>query len=291
MNKHIHRLVFDRRRGMRVPAAETARSAGKAAGGQTRATAVVAAGVLSVLALSEAAHAQQRGSAEGAVSRLSGVTFGTERVSAGVEAALSRGYPNLPTYTADGNWKQNIGDHLDPTKSADGKIMTLVQKGKTIILNWDTFNIGQGYELRFEQKTGDRAFNRVYDINPSVINGTLTGAGEIVIENRNGVVFGPNARVQAGSLVATALQLTNDAFLKNPTNPSPRLSVATRTTRTASSALRPGPRSKPSPVAMSSWWHRASSTRARSRRPRVRPSWQQARRCTSTQWPTWLSAA
>ena len=215
MNKHIHRLVFDRRRGMRVPAAETARSAGKAAGGQTRATAVVAAGVLSVLALSEAAHAQQRGSAEGAVSRLSGVTFGTERVSAGVEAALSRGYPNLPTYTADGNWKQNIGDHLDPTKSADGKIMTLVQKGKTIILNWDTFNIGQGYELRFEQKTGDRAFNRVYDINPSVINGTLTGAGEIVIENRNGVVFGPNARVQAGSLVATALQLTNDAFLKN----------------------------------------------------------------------------
>ncbi|MBT9609308.1 MAG: filamentous hemagglutinin family protein [Aquabacterium sp.] len=215
MNKHIHRLVFDRRRGMRVPAAETARSAGKAAGGQTRATAVVAAGVLSVLALSEAAHAQQRGSAEGAVSRLSGVTFGTERVSAGVEAALSRGYANLPTYTADGNWKQNIGDYLDPTKSADGKIMTLVQKGKTIILNWDTFDIGQGYELRFEQKTGDRAFNRVYDINPSVINGTLTGAGEIVIENRNGVVFGPNARVQAGSLVATALQLTNDAFLKN----------------------------------------------------------------------------
>ncbi|WP_290902692.1 filamentous haemagglutinin family protein [Aquabacterium sp.] len=213
MNKHIHRLVFDRRRGMRVPAAETARSAGKAAGGQTRATAAVAAGVLSVLALSEAAHAQVRGSAEGAVSRLSGVTFGTERVSAGVEAALSRGYPNLPTYTADGNWKLNIGDYLNPT--VDGKIMTLVQKGQTIILNWDTFDIGQGYELRFEQKTGDRAFNRVYDINPSVINGTLTGAGEIVIENRNGVVFGPGARVQAGSLVATALQLTNDAFLKN----------------------------------------------------------------------------
>ena len=31
MNKHMHRLVFDRRRGMRVAAAETARSAGKAA--------------------------------------------------------------------------------------------------------------------------------------------------------------------------------------------------------------------------------------------------------------------
>jgi filamentous hemagglutinin len=216
MNKHIHRLVFDRRRGMRVPAAETARSAGKAAGGQTRATAAVAAGVLSVLVLSEAALAQQRGSAEGAVSRLSGVTFGTERVSAGVEAALNRGYANLPTYTADGNWKLNQGDYLRPTESADGKIMTLVQKDKTIILNWDTFNLGKGYELRFVQDKGDRAFNLVHDIdNPSVINGTLTGAGEIVIENRNGVVFGPNARVQTGSLVATALQLTNEAFLKN----------------------------------------------------------------------------
>ena len=36
-------------------------------------------------------------------------------------------------------------------------------------------------------------------------DGGLSGRGEIVIENRNGVVFGPNARVQAGSLVATAL--------------------------------------------------------------------------------------
>lgn len=218
MNKHIHRLVFDRRRGMRVPAAETARSAGKAAGGQTRATVAVAAGVLSVLALSEAAHAQLRGdagAAAGAVSRLSGVTWGSSRVAAGVEAALSRVYPNLPTYTADGNWKLNTGDYLNPTLSDDKRIMTLVQNGKTIVLNWDTFNIGSGHELRFVQKTGDRAFNRVYDVNPSVINGSLNGAGEIVIENRNGVVFGPNARVQAGSLVATALQLTNQAFEKN----------------------------------------------------------------------------
>ena len=41
MNKHTHRLVFDRRRGMRVPAAEHARSAGKVAGGQTRAAVAV----------------------------------------------------------------------------------------------------------------------------------------------------------------------------------------------------------------------------------------------------------
>lgn len=216
MNKHTHRLVFDRRRGMRVPAAEHARSAGKAAGGQTRAA--VAVGVLSLIAMSDCALAQLRidsGAAAGAVSRLSTVNWGGARMSADVAAALNRARPNLPTYTADGNWKLNTGSYTDPTYSADGRIMTLVQNGKTIVLNWDTFDISKGYELRFVQKEGDRAFNRVYDIHPSVIDGGLSGRGEIVIENRNGVVFGPNARVQAGSLVATALQLTNEAFEKN----------------------------------------------------------------------------
>lgn len=215
MNKHTHRLVFDRRRGMRVPAAEHARSAGKAAGGQTRAA--VAAGVLSLIAMSDCAQAQLRSDsgAASAASRLPSVSWGSERVAVGVAAALNRARPNLPTYMADGNWKLNTGDYTDPTYSADGRIMTLVQNGKTIVLNWDTFDISKGYELRFVQKEGDRALNRVYDVNPSVIDGGLSGRGEIIIENRNGVVFGPNARVQAGSLVATALQITNEAFEKN----------------------------------------------------------------------------
>ena len=216
MNKHTHRLVFDRRRGMRVPAAEHARSAGKAAGGQTRAA--VAVGVLSLISMSDCALAQLRtdsGAAAGAVSRLPSQTWGSARVSAGVAAALNRARPNLPTYTADGKWTQNTGDYSDPTYSADGRIMTLVQNGQTIILNWDTFDISKGYELRFEQKAGDRALNRVHDIHPSVIDGGLSGRGEIAIENRNGVVFGPNARVQAGSLVATALSITKEAYEKN----------------------------------------------------------------------------
>lgn len=215
MNKHTHRLVFDRRRGMRVPAAEHARSAGKAAGGQTRAA--VAMGVLSLIAMSDCALAQTRADsgAAAATSRLSSVNWGGARMAADVAAALNRARPNLPSYTADGNWKLNTGAYTDPTYSADGRIMTLVQNGKTIVLNWDTFDISKGYELRFVQNVGDRAFNRVYDVNPSVIDGGLSGRGEIVIENRNGVVFGPNARVQAGSLVATALQLTNEAFEKN----------------------------------------------------------------------------
>ena len=77
MNKHIHRLVFDRRRGMRVPAAEHHRSAGKAASGQTRGTAVAVAvsmllGAGAVQAGSASASAKAGAlSASGSAQRLS----------------------------------------------------------------------------------------------------------------------------------------------------------------------------------------------------------------------------
>jgi len=71
MNKRIHRLVLDRRRGMLVPAAETTRSAGKSASGASRSpsvtvSALLAAGLAAVAASSgdaQAAAAIKRSSA------------------------------------------------------------------------------------------------------------------------------------------------------------------------------------------------------------------------------------
>ena len=61
MNKQMHRLVFDRRRGMRVPAAEHVRGVGKAAGGQTRAVAAACAAVAVTLLAQEDAQAEAEG--------------------------------------------------------------------------------------------------------------------------------------------------------------------------------------------------------------------------------------
>ncbi|RRS06340.1 filamentous hemagglutinin N-terminal domain-containing protein [Aquabacterium soli] len=215
MNKHVHRLVFDRRRGMRVPAHEHARTASKAAGGQTRAVALV--GALTLVGLSTIAQAQMRsdGAVAGtAVSRAQGamtVTPAARPVSALVRDALANPRANLPTYSA-GNWSLNTGNYQDPSLSNDGKIMTLVQNGTTIVLNWDSFDIGQGYQVRFVQPTGGRALNRVASLTPSVIDGVLSANGEVMLENTAGVIFGNNARVDTRSFVATALKISSEAF-------------------------------------------------------------------------------
>lgn len=224
MNKHIHRLVFDRRRGMRVPAAEHARSAGKAASGQTRGTAVALA--VSVLMASGAAQGGSVSgsagvnvssvSASGAAHRASASANPARAFSASrsvadmVSQVLVSGRPNLPVFS-EAFRSDNRGLFDDPGLSPDGTVMTLLQKSGAIIVNWDSFNIGKGYTVEFKQPDGGRALNKVRGGDASLIDGVLKGNGEVMVENGAGIIFGRNARVNVGSLVATALSVAKDA--------------------------------------------------------------------------------
>ena len=218
MNKHVHRLVFDRRRGMRVPAAEHARGAGKAAGGQTRAVAAVM-GAVSMLA-SPAAQAQMASASPGSISamgssnRLSAAAVppalsANRSVSSMVSQVLGSGRPNLPVFST-----QYSGENkgvFDPLQtSADGYVMTLTQRSGAILVNWDSFDIGKGYTMTFVQPDGGRAYNKVRGSGTSLIDGALKAKGEVIIENGAGVIFGKNARVNTGSLVATALSVAKE---------------------------------------------------------------------------------
>ena len=223
MNKHVHRLVFDRRRGMRVPAAEHARSAGKAGGGQTRAVAV--AGAVSMLLGSAGAQAQSQMVSAGTISssamganRLSTSALAdrafspTRSVADMVSQVLASGRPNLPvlstTYAIDNKGQFSI---QDPT-STDAYLMRVLQQSGAIVINWDSFDIGKGYTVRFEQPTGGRALNKVRGASPSLIDGALQANGEVMVENGAGIIFGKNARVNTGSLVATALSIAQNAL-------------------------------------------------------------------------------
>lgn len=230
MNKHIHRLVFDRRRGMRVPAAEHARSAGKAASGQTRARA--AAGVVA-LVMAAGAQAQMVSvnpasiSAMGASTRLSASSMPSGALSAHrsvadmVSQVLASGRPNLPVFSSL-YAGENKGVFDLPGVSDDGKIMTLLQKSGAIIVNWDSFDIGKGYTMRFVQPDGGRALNKVRGGDASLIDGVLQANGEVMIENGAGIIFGRNARVDVGSLVATALSIAQQGIgdMTDPNNPN-----------------------------------------------------------------------
>lgn len=216
MNKHIHRLVFDRRRGMRVPAAEHARSVGKVAGGQTRAVAGAVSLLVGMAAQAQMVSSGATASAMGAA-RLSASAVParalspTRSVADMVSQTLASGRPNLPvfssTYQGD-----NLGVFDDPSTSTDGYVMTLLQKSGAIVVNWDSFDIGKGYTMRFVQPAGGRALNKVRGGEPSLIDGALQANGEVMIENGAGIIFGKNARVNTGSLVATALSIAQDAL-------------------------------------------------------------------------------
>ena len=216
MNKHVHRLVFDRRRGMRVPAAEHARSSGKAAGGQTRAVAV--AGAVSLL-MGSASLSQAQLVANGggggvnlnATRAAPRALSATRSVSGMVSQTLSSGRPNLPVYS-EVHKGLNKGEFDKPVESADGLLMTLLQKSGAIVVHWDSFDIAKGYKVRFVQPEGGRALNKVHNADPSLLDGTLEATGEVMLENTAGIIFGKNARVDARSMVATALRIGQSVF-------------------------------------------------------------------------------
>ena len=94
--------------------------------------------------------------------------------------------------------------------------MTVTQTAQRQIFNWSSFNIGADSHVIFNQpNTGASALNRIYDVSPSVINGSLQANGQVMLINSNGIIFGSNAQVNVGSLVASSLNISDANFL-NP---------------------------------------------------------------------------
>ncbi|MFH1338947.1 MAG: filamentous hemagglutinin N-terminal domain-containing protein [Candidatus Omnitrophota bacterium] len=83
-----------------------------------------------------------------------------------------------------------------------------------LIVNYNSFSIAQQETVNFHQPSSSSiALNRVTGIDPSSIMGTLTANGRIFLVNPNGVIFGPNSRVDVAALVASTLDISNNDFL------------------------------------------------------------------------------
>lgn len=208
MNKHVHRLVFDRKRGMRVPAAEHVRSAGKAGGGQTRAVAVACAALMAALGGVGEADARTMGN------MVPRATMAWQNRTVPDAAKFPSANPNLPFRSGQYNGLDKGNFSLN--YATDGLIVN--QTDQNIIVNWDSFNLGRGYTVTFVQPTKGVALNKIWDAKASVILGQIKANGEVILENTNGILFGPNARVDTQRFVATALSLANDTFLKGIRN-------------------------------------------------------------------------
>ncbi|MGZ8945940.1 MAG: two-partner secretion domain-containing protein, partial [Methylococcaceae bacterium] len=125
----------------------------------------------------------------------------------GGAAALSQAMPPLPQAFDDAT--AGVTDQLEGANKLN---INLKDKDRAI-LNWKSFNVNTGKEVQFHQKDGSSiALNRIFQENPSQILGKVTANGQIYLYNQNGFVFGKDATVNTNTLVASTLNISDEAF-------------------------------------------------------------------------------
>jgi len=103
--------------------------------------------------------------------------------------------------------------------SAGSPVLTVTQVSQKVILDWSSFDIGANASVQFVQPgTTAIALNRVAGVDPSRIYGSLSSNGRVFLLNPNGMIFGPAASVNVGSLLASTLDISNADFLADNYN-------------------------------------------------------------------------
>jgi len=98
--------------------------------------------------------------------------------------------------------------------ASDGTRMTVSQETQKMVVDWQSFSIGQGKQVHFEQPSASAAvLNRVLGSQVSVIRGAMTSTGRVFLVNPSGVMFTKDAQVDVGALVASTLQISDADFL------------------------------------------------------------------------------
>ncbi len=96
----------------------------------------------------------------------------------------------------------------------NGSQLNILQSTQKSIINWNTYNIGANAQVTYVQPNANAiSLNRVISGNPSEIFGKLNSNGQVWLINPNGVLFGKNAQVNVGGIVATSLNIADEDFL------------------------------------------------------------------------------
>jgi len=121
--------------------------------------------------------------------------------------------------------------------STSGSTTLINQSTAKAIINWQDFSVGAGATLQFNQpNAASITLNRVTGANISNIEGAVRANGQVWLLNPNGVLFGSNARINVGGLLATTSDIANQDFIESRYNFSGgRNSVINKGAITASS--------------------------------------------------------
>jgi filamentous hemagglutinin family protein len=89
------------------------------------------------------------------------------------------------------------------------------QSSDRAVIDWDSFNIGENALTQFHQNSASSiVVNRVTgNGDPTQILGSLRANGIVMVLDRNGVIFGANARVDVGGIIASTGTINDSAFM------------------------------------------------------------------------------
>jgi filamentous hemagglutinin family protein len=98
--------------------------------------------------------------------------------------------------------------------SSPDHVTTLIQQSsQSAVIQWQDFSVGGDEYVIFQQPNASAAIlNRVIGGNPSAILGQLQSNGRVFLVNPSGVMFGSEAVVDVGSLVASTLDIAVKDF-------------------------------------------------------------------------------
>ena len=100
------------------------------------------------------------------------------------------------------------------TIDTSGSSLTVTQTSNKIIINWESFSIGNNESVIFIQPdSSSSALNNVLGNSRTVVEGNLSANGQIVLSNPNGIFISPEANVNVASLIASTLKITEQDFI------------------------------------------------------------------------------
>ena len=147
------------------------------------------------------------------------------RINGAARTAAAAAQVSVPNGIGTGglmpHMRQNWSGANGPTQSvgASGQAeVSIRQTTQQAILDWQSFNVGARTTLTFDQQgnSGWTALNRVTGATaPSQILGNIKADGQVLVINRNGIVFGGNSQVNVGSLIASSADIDTNLFRAN----------------------------------------------------------------------------
>src|SRR5262245_18873505 len=143
-------------------------------------------------------------------------TLDVRVIAAAIGLAIAPVFPSLAQTLPTGGSVAAGGVSIGAPQNGT---LNINQSTNQAIINWNTFSVGAGGTVNFNQPGASSAtLNRVTSSTPSSIAGTINAPGTVMLVNPNGIAITKSGVINTGSFVASSLGIKNEDFLAGKYN-------------------------------------------------------------------------